>query len=33
MAGRISGSQLVAVAALAHRFGRGRLRTTTQQKV
>jgi len=33
MAGRISGSQLVAVAALARRFGRGRLRTTTQQKL
>jgi sulfite reductase (ferredoxin) len=32
-AGRISGTQLVAVAALAGRFGRGRLRTTTQQKM
>jgi sulfite reductase (ferredoxin) len=33
MAGRISGTQLVEVAALARRFGRGRLRTTTQQKM
>jgi sulfite reductase (ferredoxin) len=33
MAGRISGSQLVSVAALARRFGRGRLRTTAQQKM
>ncbi len=33
MAGRIAGTQLVAVAALARRFGRGRLRTTTQQKM
>lgn len=33
MAGRISGTQLLEVAALARRFGRGRLRTTTQQKM
>ncbi|MGH9193516.1 MAG: hypothetical protein ACRDZ0_13715, partial [Acidimicrobiales bacterium] len=33
MAGRISGGQLVAVASLARRFGRDRLRTTTQQKM
>ena len=33
MAGRITGSQLVQVAELARRFGRGRLRTTTQQKM
>jgi sulfite reductase (ferredoxin) len=33
MAGRVSGAQLVAVAALARRFGQGRLRTTTQQKM
>jgi sulfite reductase (ferredoxin) len=33
VAGRISGTQLVAVAGLAARFGRGRLRTTTQQKM
>lgn len=33
MAGRISGTQLVEVAALARRFGKGRLRATTQQKM
>ncbi len=33
MAGRISGTQLVRVAGLARRFGRGRIRTTTQQKM
>jgi len=33
VAGRISGSQLVGVAELARRFGRGRLRNTTQQKM
>jgi sulfite reductase (ferredoxin) len=33
VAGRITGSQLVRVAELARRFGRGRLRTTTQQKM
>jgi sulfite reductase (ferredoxin) len=33
MAGRISGSQLIRVAELARRFGRGRVRTTTQQKL
>jgi sulfite reductase (ferredoxin) len=33
VAGRISGSRLVQVADLARRFGRGRLRTTTQQKM
>jgi sulfite reductase (ferredoxin) len=33
MAGRISGSQLVQVADLARRFGLGRLRNTTQQKM
>lgn len=32
-AGRISGHQLRAAARLAERFGRGRLRTTTQQKM
>jgi sulfite reductase (ferredoxin) len=32
-AGRIAGHQLRAVARLAERFGRGRVRTTTQQKV
>ena len=32
-AGRISGHQLSAVARLADRYGRGRLRTTTQQKI
>ncbi|MFN2488536.1 MAG: nitrite/sulfite reductase [Actinomycetota bacterium] len=32
-AGRISGHQLRAVASLARRFGRGRVRTTTQQKL
>ncbi|MCA1727606.1 MAG: nitrite/sulfite reductase [Actinobacteria bacterium] len=33
MAGRISGTQLVRVAGLARRFGRGRIRSTTQQKM
>jgi sulfite reductase (ferredoxin) len=33
MAGRIQGTQLIATAELARRFGRGRLRTTTQQKM
>ena len=33
MAGRISGTQLVRVAGLARRFGIGRIRTTTQQKM
>ena len=33
MAGRISGSQLIRVAELARRFGRGRIRNTTQQKM
>ncbi|MGH2711256.1 MAG: nitrite/sulfite reductase, partial [Actinomycetota bacterium] len=33
VAGRISGSQLVRVAELARRFGRGRVRNTTQQKM
>jgi len=32
-AGRIGGHQLRAAAALAQRFGKGRLRTTTQQKM
>ena len=32
-AGRISGHQLRAIAALAQRLGRGRVRTTTQQKM
>ncbi|MFP5298062.1 MAG: nitrite/sulfite reductase [Actinomycetota bacterium] len=32
-AGRISGHQLRAVARLAERYGRGRIRTTTQQKM
>ncbi len=32
-AGRISGHQLAAVARLSERFGTGRVRTTTQQKV
>ncbi len=32
-AGRISGHQLKAVARLAQRYGSGRLRTTTQQKI
>jgi sulfite reductase (ferredoxin) len=32
-AGRITGHQLRAVARLAQRYGRGRLRTTTQQKM
>ena len=32
-AGRISGHQLEAIARLADRFGEGRIRTTTQQKV
>ncbi len=32
-AGRIAGHQLRAVARLARRYGRGRLRTTTQQKM
>jgi sulfite reductase (ferredoxin) len=33
VAGRISGSQLIRVAELARRFGRGRVRNTTQQKM
>jgi sulfite reductase (ferredoxin) len=33
MAGRITGTQLVRVAGLARRFGMGRIRTTTQQKM
>ncbi|MEX2457977.1 MAG: nitrite/sulfite reductase [Actinomycetota bacterium] len=33
MAGRISGTQLVRIAGLARRFGNGRVRTTTQQKM
>lgn len=32
-AGRISGHQLRAIARLAERYGRGRIRTTTQQKL
>ncbi|MGH2739145.1 MAG: nitrite/sulfite reductase [Actinomycetota bacterium] len=33
MAGRISGTQLLEIAQLARAFGRGRIRTTTQQKM